>query len=75
MKYVSGRIVRGIYIWLGLELGSGRANRKWCARAGRLEVQQVVEREIVNKCVCGWKLLLCVGGLSPLFQFMKQWLP
>ena len=45
MKYVSGRIVRGIYIWLGLERGSGRANRKWCARAGRLEVQQVVERE------------------------------
>ena len=30
MKYVSGRIVRGIYIWLGLERGSGRANRKRC---------------------------------------------
>ena len=43
MKYVSGRIVRGIYTWLGLERGSGRANRKWCARAGRLVVQQVVE--------------------------------
>jgi len=43
MKYVSGRIVRGIYIWLGLEQGSGRANRKLCARAGRVEVQQVVE--------------------------------
>ena len=28
MKYVSGRIVCGIYIWLGLERGSGRANRK-----------------------------------------------
>ena len=27
MKYVSGRIVGGIYIWLGLERGSGRANR------------------------------------------------
>ena len=40
MKYVSGRIVRGIYIWLGLERGSGRANRKWCARA----VQLVVSR-------------------------------
>ena len=35
----------GIYMWLGLELGSGRANRKWFARAGRLEVQQVMERE------------------------------
>ena len=35
MKYVSGRIVRGIYIWLGLERGSGRANRKWCALAFR----------------------------------------
>ena len=23
------QIVRGIYIWLGLERGSGRANRKW----------------------------------------------
>ena len=43
MKYVSGRIVRGIYTWLGLERGSGRANRKWCARAGRLAVQQIVE--------------------------------
>ena len=29
MKYVSGRIVRGKYIWLGLERGSGRANRKF----------------------------------------------
>jgi len=26
MKYVSGRILRGKYIWLGLERGSGRAN-------------------------------------------------
>ena len=68
MKYVSVRIVRGIYMWLGLELGSGRANRKWCARAWRLDVQQVVAREGVNKCVCGWELLLCVGGLSPPFE-------
>jgi len=43
MKYVSGRIVRGIYTWLGLERGSGRANRKWCAHAGQLEGQHVVE--------------------------------
>ena len=43
MKYVGGRIVHGIYTWLGLERGSGRANRKWCSRAERLEVQQVVE--------------------------------
>jgi len=75
MKYVSGRIVRGIYIWLGLEWGSGRANRKWCARAGRVEVQKVVEGEGVHKCVCRWELLLCVRGLSPPFEFMKQWLP
>jgi len=54
MKYVSGRIVHGIYIWLGLERGSCRANRKWCARAGRLEVQQVMVGEGVYKCVCGW---------------------
>ena len=41
------------YLYLvGLERGSGRANRKWCARAGRLEVQQVVEGEGVYKCVC-----------------------
>jgi len=46
MKYVSGRIVRGIYTWLGLERGSGRANRKWCDRAGRLVVQQVVEGRV-----------------------------
>ena len=43
MKYVSGRIVRGKYIWLGLERESGRANRKWCARAGQVDVQRVVE--------------------------------
>ena len=75
MKYVSVRIVRGIYIWLGLELGNGRANRNWCAHEWRLDVQQVVGREGVNKCACGWELLLCVGRLSPLFEFMKQWLP
>ena len=75
MKYVSGRIVRGIYTWLGLERVSGRGNRKWCARAGRLVVQQVVAGEGVYKCVCSWELLSCVGGLSPLFEFMKQWLP
>ena len=64
------------YLYLvGLERGSGRSNRKWCVRAGRLEVQQVVEGEGVYKCVCRWELLLCVGGLSPLFEFMKQWLP
>jgi len=40
MKYVSGRIVGGIYIWLGLELGSGRANRNRCASAGRLMVSR-----------------------------------
>jgi len=73
MKYVSGRIVRGIYIWLGLERGSGRANRKWCAHAGRVVVQQVVEGEGVYKCVCRWELLLCIRGLSPPFEFMKQW--
>jgi len=28
MKYVSGRIVRGIYIWLGLERGSGRVTSR-----------------------------------------------
>ena len=33
---VAGLCVVYIYIWLGLERGSGRANRKWCARAGRL---------------------------------------
>jgi len=33
----------GVFIPVGLEWGSGRANRKWCARAGRLVVQQVVE--------------------------------
>jgi len=33
----------GVFIpgWVGAR--SGRTNRKWCARAGRLEVQQVVE--------------------------------
>jgi len=43
------------YLYLvGLERGSGRANRKQCARTRRLEVQQVVEGEGVYKCVCGW---------------------
>ena len=62
MKYVSGRIVRGIYIWLGLERGSGRANRKWCARAERLVVQQVVEGESVYKYVCGWDYCCVLDG-------------
>ena len=31
--------------------------------------------EDVYNCVCGWELLLCVGWLSLLFEFMKQWLP
>ena len=54
MKYVSGRIVRGIYTWLGLEWGSGRANRKWFAHAGRLVVQQVVEgRVYISACAGG----------------------
>ena len=59
------------WVWSGevAELiGSG-------AHAGRLEVQQVVVGEGVYKCVCRWELLLCVGGLSPPFEFMKQWLP
>jgi len=33
----------GVFIPVGLEQGSGRANRKCCARTGWLEVQQVVE--------------------------------
>ena len=32
MKYVSDRIVRGIYTWLGLERGSGRANQVYIPR-------------------------------------------
>ena len=46
------------YLYLvGLERGSGRANRKWCDRAGRLEVQQVV---------VGGKLYIsaCAGGIT-----------
>ena len=67
MKYVSGRIVRGIYIWLGLERGSCRANRKWCARAGLLEVQQVVEGEGVYKCGAGGNYCCVLEGcLLPL---------
>jgi len=63
------------YLYLvGLEWGSGRANRKWCACAGRVEVQQVVEGEGVYKCV-RVGLLLCIGWLSPVFEFMKQWFP
>jgi len=56
-----------IYIWLGLERGSGRANRKWCARAGRLEVQQVVEGEGVYKCgAVGNYCFVLEGCLLPL---------
>ena len=32
----------GVFIPVGLERGSGRASRKWCASTGRVEVQQVV---------------------------------
>ena len=38
---------------VGLERGSGRANRKWCACTERVEVKQVVEGEGVYMCVCG----------------------
>ena len=64
------------YLYLvGLERGSGRANRKQCARAGRLVVQQVVEGGACIQVHVQVGLLLCVGWLSPLFVFMKQWLP
>ena len=49
MKYVSGRIVCGIYIWLGLERGSGRANRKKVCSCGAVSGQRVVEGEDVYK--------------------------
>ena len=55
---------------VALERGSGRANRKWCACMGRVEVQQVVEGEGVHKCIYRWDYC-CVGWLSPLFEFMK----
>ena len=43
------------YLYLvGFEWGSGRANRKWCACTGQVEVQQVVEGEGVYKFMCGW---------------------
>ena len=66
MKYVSGRIVCGIYIWLGLERGSGRANRKWCARAGRLEVQQVVEGRVSISAVQVGITVVCWRVVSSL---------
>ena len=51
------------YLYLvGLEQGSGRANRKWCARPGWVEVQQVVEGEGVYKCVCGWDYCCVLDG-------------
>ena len=55
------------YLYLvGLEQGSGRANRKWCARAGRLEVQQVVEGEGVYKCVQVGITVVCWRVVSSL---------
>jgi len=51
------------YLYLiELERGSGRANRKWCARMGRVEVQQVVEEEGVYKCMCGWDYFCVLDG-------------
>jgi len=35
--------VCGVFIPNQVGAGSGRANRKWCARTGRVDVQQVVE--------------------------------
>ena len=72
MKYVSGWSCVGYLYLIEVERGSGRANRKWCARTGRLEVQQVVEGQGVYNRV---GLLLCIGWLSPFFEFMKQWFP
>ena len=46
---VAGLCVVYIYIWLGLEQGSGRANRKWCACWGAVSGQQVVVGEGVYK--------------------------
>ena len=52
----------GVFIPVGLERGSGRANRMWCARAGQLEVQQVVEGEGVYKCMCRWGYCCVLDG-------------
>jgi len=50
------------YLYLiELEWGSGRANRKLCARTGRVEVQQVVGGG-VYKCVCGWDYCCVLDG-------------
>jgi len=38
---------------------------------GAVSSQKVVAGEGVYKCVCRWELLLCVGGLSLPFEFMK----
>ena len=64
---VAGLFVVYINIWLGLERGSGRANRKWCGHAGRLVVQQVVEGEGVYKCGAGGNYCCVLEGcLFPL---------
>jgi len=49
----------GVFIPVGFEQGSGRAN---CARTGWVEVQQVVEGEGVYKCVCGWDYCCVLDG-------------
>jgi len=53
--------VGNLYL-VALERGSGRANRKCCARMGRVEVQQVVEGEGVHKCMCGWDYCCVLDG-------------
>ena len=49
MKYVSGRIVRGIYIWLGLERGSGLLTTNRPARAHHFLLARPLPRSKPNQ--------------------------
>jgi len=53
------------YLYLiELEQGSGRANRKWGAHMGKVEVQQVVEWGYISMCAGGITVVYWVAVSS-----------
>jgi len=54
------------YLYLiGLERGSGRANRKWCVLTGQVEVQQVVKGGYISTFAGGITVVYWMAVSSP----------
>ena len=66
-----------MYLYLkGLWQGSGRANRKYSDRTGRLDAQQVVEGGGgINECCAGGGITVLYWWLSVYLEVIQQRLP